>query len=113
MDAERLRGLLNALQTANVADDAAFHNCVSMAFNLIVLSEDELARKFSVSRPSINRWKNGRSAPHPAMRKHVYAWLKRRVTLELEKNAPRTDSSSSRGFSPEPPSYSMAAKARE
>lgn len=60
-------------------DDVAFHALVRRAFWLAALSDADVSRQFGMSRPSIMRWRTGRSAPHPAMRRHVYEWMASKV----------------------------------
>jgi len=39
-----------------------------------------LANKFGVSLPTIQRWAEGKTSPHPIMREHVIKYLKRRMS---------------------------------
>lgn len=45
------------------------------------VTDKELAREFSVSFPTAQRWRSGENAPHPAMRKYVFDWLKDRKNV--------------------------------
>ena len=35
----------------------------------------QLCNRFAVSRATVNRWRTGANAPHPAMREPVFRWL--------------------------------------
>lgn len=71
--------LLEELGKPNPEDADAFHRIITSAFELSVIDEIDVAHKFGMSRPSINRWRNGRTVPHPAMRAQVYGWLTERL----------------------------------
>ncbi len=72
-------------EAAAPSDDAGpFHDLIRRGFDLMVLTDANVAEHFAMSRTSIMRWRNGRTAPHPAMRRHVYAWLLRTAKLCLQ-----------------------------
>jgi hypothetical protein len=61
-------------------DDAdLFRACVADVLAALGIADIDFANELSVSRTTVCRWKNGRSVPHPAMRKPVYAALRRRI----------------------------------
>lgn len=37
--------------------------------------DEEIMNEFDMSRPTLNRWKLGQNAPHPAIRKHILTFL--------------------------------------
>lgn len=69
--------LFNELQAqlaaypAGSENDALFQSLFTDAQNLLELNDAELAKMFQVSRPTINRWVSGRTAPHPLARRAV------------------------------------------
>ncbi len=64
-----------AIQT----DDVLFAKIVSNAMHFLNLSDRDMAERFSISRPSVTRWRTGVSAPHPAMRRPVFDHLLRMI----------------------------------
>lgn len=53
-------------------NDGDFHLLVKEAMEALHLSDTAVAELFQMSRPSVQRWTSGRTAPHPVMRPHVY-----------------------------------------
>ncbi len=69
-------------------DDAEFASLIGQAVD--DLSEAEMSKLLQVSRPTINRWKNGRSVPHPLGRPRVMQKLAERTQALLKASkAPR------------------------
>jgi DNA-binding transcriptional regulator YdaS (Cro superfamily) len=96
---EKLEQFKVAVEGADVDDAATFHDLIRQAFALrVVVSDEDVARKFAMSRPSVNRWKNGRTAPHPAVRRPVYAWLAKeaRRAIEMERKSGRASAAAVR-----------------
>lgn len=86
-----LRDLKKTLQTDQHSDDAVFSAAVAQSMALLALSDGEIAAEFDMSRPSVNRWRNGRAAPHPAVRKHVFKFfakkIERLIALEADEDS--------------------------
>jgi transcriptional regulator with XRE-family HTH domain len=72
---EELRGLLTRATTLDVRQDAEFQTVMREAPGTLELSEKQIADALSVSRPTFNRWINGKSLPHIAMRTPAVQWL--------------------------------------
>jgi len=88
---EELRALSSDLAKADPENREAFHALVGRVFALLSLKDEDFAHQFGMSRPSVTRWRNGSTAPHPAVRRQVFARLARRVreaTSNEEKAAP-------------------------
>lgn len=68
-----------------LTDDQMFRECVCEILTDLQIEDIELANELAVSRSTVARWKNGRSVPYPAMRRPVYAALRRKVH-ELRKD---------------------------
>lgn len=76
-----------------------FGSVVAQGMTLLGLTDAEVAREFDMSRPSVNRWRNGNAAPHPRLRKQVIAYLARKAervlqNYESEDDSPRLASTS-------------------
>ena len=64
------------LEAAEYENDKEFHRLVNRAINLLGLTEKDITAKFGISKPTLERWRNGANAPHPAMRKPIYSYFK-------------------------------------
>ena len=73
--AEVLRRLLAEIGNLDSKSDAEFQRVFREAQALLEMSDQEIADALSVSRPSVNRWTNGRNLPHNAMRKYILKWI--------------------------------------
>jgi hypothetical protein len=67
---EELQKELNTFPVGS-EDDALFQRLFTDAQHLLEIGDMELSIMFQVSRPTINRWAAGRTAPHPLTRKAV------------------------------------------
>jgi len=74
-----LQAYINVVQNACQTDDAAFNSVVARGMVVLRLLDSDLATNLGVSRPTVNRWTSGDNTPDPAMRKHVFDWLKNRA----------------------------------
>lgn len=77
---EALRNDANALDVDN---DTRFSLLISRARLLFEMSDAELATELLVSRPTVNRWINGRNLPHRAMRRPILDWIAKRASQKL------------------------------
>jgi transcriptional regulator with XRE-family HTH domain len=71
--------LIRAIQAPE--DDELFVDVVRTSMDLLSITDTDLAERFGVSRPSVNRWRNGMNAPHPAMRPRIYKELLKRAKV--------------------------------
>ena len=60
-------------------DDVLFQSIIINFLNMYFTTDRDLAKLFSISIPSVNRWKNGSNSPHPLMRRWVYATIKEAI----------------------------------
>ncbi len=89
MNISAFREYVSDLEEANQNDDVAFHSLIVRGIDLLQLLDVDLAHYFGTSRTTVMRWRTGANAPHPAMRKHVFAWFKQRaVALQRRANEP-------------------------
>lgn len=63
------------LATAKDEDLLEFQRLTLKSRELLDLSDYDFAREFRVSRSTIKRWREGRTAPHIAVRKTVFNFL--------------------------------------
>lgn len=81
---DELKDYVSRLQKADKNDEAEFHRLVRDGFEFLALTDAAVARELDMSRPSVCRWRNGRNAPHPAMRPIVYRTLVRLAKPHVE-----------------------------
>lgn len=70
-----LEQLESDLISADCNDETLFHLLVQRCWDVLNISDSEIADSFGMSVPSVKRWRNGCNAPHPAMRPHVYKFF--------------------------------------
>lgn len=63
-------------------DDVLFQSIIINFLNIGFTRDQDLSNLFAISIPSVNRWKNGISSPHPLMRRHIYATLKKQLLAD-------------------------------
>lgn len=76
----RFRALLSQ---ENSTGDREFQEIIAQVGLVLEISDQELADKIMVSRPTVNRWKNGRNLPHPLMRGPIIAWLNQQASMKI------------------------------
>ena len=80
-------GLIRELgQAAASPADADFAVVVSHAQRVLGMTDIQMSMLFKVSRPTINRWSRGVTAPHPMLRKAVFDALLVQVRQELKRS---------------------------
>jgi hypothetical protein len=60
--------LLLDLQNYRMHNDADFRTLFSRSVVMLLLTDDECARMFDVSCPSVVRWRTGQTLPHETIR---------------------------------------------
>lgn len=81
---QALSQLIVDLKEADRHDDAVFRSLLARATIELRLLDKDLARELDASRPTVNRWKNGKSSPHPLLRRHIYSRLSKRAAAVLK-----------------------------
>lgn len=74
-----LKNYQTALNTADIEDKEVFYDLFIQGMALLHLSDEDVALRFTMSRPSVDRWKNRRTAPHPVICFIVYKWFEEKV----------------------------------
>lgn len=64
-------------------DAGSFHALIRKAFDRRVVTPSKVAERFGMSLPSVARWRDGVTAPHPIMRRRVCVWLARCARVAL------------------------------
>jgi len=83
---DEISQLILDLEQADPYDDAVFRSLLARSAEILRLLDKDIARELDASRPTVTRWKNGNSSPHPLIRRHMYARLKRRAIALRKKS---------------------------
>src|ERR1700722_13346758 len=106
----QLRQFQAALRLVDPKDDREFQRVLQEAQQLLEMSDQEIGDAISVSRPTVNRWVNGRNLPYNAMRSPVFTWIDTQLARKIKM---LTSSTRSVCASPaESYAYPIAAKHR-
>jgi transcriptional regulator with XRE-family HTH domain len=71
------------LNTPEFLSGDEFQNLLIEGMDLFNLDDEDCARLFDVSRPTITRWRNGSTAPSRVVRRLVSDVLKKQATKRL------------------------------
>lgn len=71
------------LSQETAVSDEGFQHIIGQVATALEKSDQELADDIMVSRPTVNRWRNGRNLPHPLMRGPILHWLDRQAAAKL------------------------------
>ena len=83
--ADALRGFKDEIRSVDVKVDTEFQRILGRAQELLELSDQEIGDALSVSRPTVNRWINGKNLPYNAMRKPVLSWIDAELATKIKK----------------------------
>jgi hypothetical protein len=83
---EQLRSFREDLSRIDARVNSQFQEGLRIAQNLLELSDQQIADELGVSRPSVNRWMNGKNLPHNALRKVVVRWIDGQLAGRIRKN---------------------------
>ena len=72
-----------ALKALNAEDAVAFQQAVSLARDVLELSDVALSKLLGVSRPSLQRWRSGTHAPHLFVRQKLIELLRAEVQRKV------------------------------
>lgn len=82
---EMLTQYSRSLQKASLNDKEAFHLAIIGAQDVIGMTQQDIAREFKCALGTVNRWSQGRTAPHPVMRKVIFDKLHQRTIRHLRR----------------------------
>lgn len=78
-DRSALKGWFSAIDTVSKLDDihgVGFREILHSSIELLSLTEKDVSRVFTVSRPTVQRWMEGKTAPHPLARIPIYDYFR-------------------------------------
>jgi DNA-binding XRE family transcriptional regulator len=112
---EALSELRSVIETLDLRNDDEFRKVFQEARMLLEMTDRDLADALSTSRPSVNRWANGKNLPHFALRKSIIRWIGEQLAAKVKVLVTANRAVAARAFS----SYSgsvaavpLAAKSR-
>lgn len=73
--APRLADYREQLAAFSSDDAEAFYFLLQQGMDLLDLRSVDLCEQFDVTKPSVRHWREGHSAPHPAVRELVIGYL--------------------------------------
>lgn len=68
--------ILSLINDTAQDDDAGFQKIIATVLDGKFLTVKDLAHRLGASFPAIRRWSEGKSSPHPIMRKHIFKAIK-------------------------------------
>jgi ribosome-binding protein aMBF1 (putative translation factor) len=92
---DKLRAFESDIRRADIKANADFQRIIQGARSLLELPDQEIAMALFVSRPTVNRWINGRNLPYLVVRKHAVEWIRQQLSVKI-KHLKRTSSSDQR-----------------
>ena len=72
---EQLCAFRSRVRSCEVRLDDEFQHLIQDARSVLEIADREIAEALFVSRPTVNRWINGRNLPYLVVRKHAVDWL--------------------------------------
>lgn len=74
---------VTSLSDVDLTDNVIFGELLRLGVKLLSITELELRREFGCSKPTVERWLSGESAPHPLGRAAVLEWLRKQAQSYL------------------------------
>lgn len=84
-----LKEFINRLGKPTFLDNSDFQSILTNCMEVLDLSDEDCARLFDVSRPTVTRWRNGSTAPLHAMRRFLYEVIRKEATKRLRQRQRR------------------------
>jgi predicted transcriptional regulator len=75
--------------TPQLTNSDEFKDILVKGMELLDLADEDCARLFDVSRPTVTRWRNGSTAPHHAMHRLLFDVLKKEAMKRLRQRQRR------------------------
>jgi len=79
----QLEMFIGKLSTPAPLTDSGFQSILMEGMELLDFADEDCARLFDVSRPTVTRWRNGSTVPHRAMRRLLSNVLKKETRKRL------------------------------
>jgi transcriptional regulator with XRE-family HTH domain len=83
--AELLKRFQTEARSVDLKVDNEFQRILREAQALLEMSDQEIADAISVSRPTVNRWINGKNLPYYAMRKPIVTWIGEQLAVKVKR----------------------------
>lgn len=71
--------LIAQLSSADTTHDNTFKDLICRSADTLRLRDEDFSKLFSISKPSVRRWKAGKSSPHPLLRQHIFQTLEKKA----------------------------------
>lgn len=94
---DELQTFADLARRIEIEHDADFRAFVHKARLVLEMTESDIADALSVSRPTYNRWVNGRNTPHPLMRQSCVNRILKLVQRKINVIEPKSSGASFSG----------------
>jgi transcriptional regulator with XRE-family HTH domain len=102
-----LGSLIADARKADISDDGVFHEVLRACQRILELTDQQIADALHVSRPTVNRWINGKNLPQALMRKPIFNWIASQAARKLKIHQELEEQQS---FGSPTESYAIAAR---
>jgi DNA-binding XRE family transcriptional regulator len=91
-----------------------FQNLCVQTQEILEMTDQEMADGMEVSRPTFNRWKNGKNLPHPIGQRALARWMTDKLAAKAKflESMAKSSRGSGGGSGEMTPGYALAAKSR-
>jgi DNA-binding XRE family transcriptional regulator len=80
---KELEQFATSARSLKLEDHGEFKNFIVRSMGILEIGDREFADSLSVSRPTVNRWSNGKNLPHIALRKAIIVSVVVRVERKM------------------------------
>lgn len=81
---EELQTFLENIRAEKAVELPMFNNILQRSETLLTLSDFDLAKEIMISRSTVTRWRNGKTAPHLVMRRPVLDLLEEKAKSAIK-----------------------------
>ena len=76
---ESIENFISRTQIIDSHDNAGFRYIINQALDMPLMDVRSMAETIGTSLPTVRRWKNGNSMPHPVMRPVIFKFIRMRA----------------------------------
>lgn len=81
----KFKKYLEKLKENGEKSNEQFKELFNEGTSILGLLDMDISRQFSVSRSTINKWRTGENAPHPAMQKIIFEYFEKMALSFIDK----------------------------
>ena len=80
---QELENFVDYAKALKFGDDPSFKEFIVRSLSILEVNDREFADSLSVSRPTVNRWSNGKNLPHIALRRPIVNSVLRKIAGKI------------------------------